>query len=1235
MRKYVRKLSIFIAIAILLAMIIATFSLFNITAFAEESHGYFTAEQYTDSDRLLNADGSLSDKKIQKFAEEVKALKNISIIEDITGVIPLEYLESDESGVFSYMGKEYGFYIQKFDRKFYMLLIDFIFEEYGGYNDQYRVRIEPILQQSFYRTKDRGENVWVKDNDDRYDVYVANPGFMAEIANANSLNYGDEGYSMRNDDGLIIRQTRVNYGGLYEPSTRTKVNAIEEYAAHVLIGVAKYLLPLLFGEQGKDMAEIISYTEDIVNMIEETQKLYEAFQKKEFECNSEKWIGTAWSRDKQLTSGQDYFLRNMTIAPIPDILLSTEGSYAEAIVLLDDTNSRTSLLQACTFDIVSASNLYEPLPNPEGTSRFGTYSVRTLYDDKSHVEMKSNPTLDTSVYLLPKGDQFVDFTPKYSGEYTFQLPLGTYLKLDGTKNSRFTLNEGEKYTFRLVSNLDTKIIDKLSCVVRDYSSSETYQISPNSSKVIAYQPSSSNYLVLNANTNVGILDENWNEVVPANSNRTFINFIKGKTYYILLKNNSSSTVNAKVTFSAPASIALGQDTIITSDKKVVSFTGANYTADYELSMTNISCAVSVTDNAGNSLVTGSRNENNKRIYTFRLPANEICYFDFAQADGSNTVTVSVLNTICNWKINGEIATSYRVRLKPNASYTITAEYSIDGNTFVKVENIYLSSSASNVTFSNNTLYIPTLSNGTEIILIPSAIANHSLIIEVDDMITKLHLNHNGGTGYIDEINVELYKTIPSSTFKAPTRTGYRFLGYYNGTSENATLYISANMAGQVWDIDVDDAILYAHWARVEYTLTFYEDEDDEFPIYRTMYYGDAMPNIPFAPKKLGYSFVGYFTMPNGGGEKYYTRTSDMVDDKQSAQIYGYDHYYVEGMEFCYSSTRWQRESDLTLYAHWKPLSGSYSIEEIIENEGTYTYNTVLLTHGEKIYISPRKIPDGEFKYFVRDGKVLSDNPLEWTPSLTWKVTTGEVIPTESLIAVYAKKACVAEGTLITLADGRQVPVELLTGNESLLVWNLFTGQFDSAKILFIDKHETMQYNVINLEFSDGTSIKVIAEHAFWDCDLNKYVYLDKDASQYIGHWFSKQTTNTEGNYCNSKVQLVAVSIQEEYTTAYSPVTSSHLCYYVNGMLSIPGGIMGLFNIFDVNSETMTIDKQAMERDIIMYGVYTYEEFAAQLPISEEVFIAFNGQYLKVAMGKGLIDMETLQILVMRYERYFN
>lgn len=231
-------------------------------------------------------------------------------------------------------------------------------------------------------------------------------------------------------------------------------------------------------------------------------------------------------------------------------------------------------------------------------------------------------------------------------------------------------------------------------------------------------------------------------------------------------------------------------------------------------------------------------------------------------------------------------------------------------------------------------------------------------------------------------------------------------------------------------------------------------------------------------------------------------------------------------------------------------------------------------------------------------------------------------------------SCVAEGTLITLADGSLKAVEDLTGNEELLVWNLLTGNFDTAPILFIDSDPESVYEVIKLTFSDGTVVEVIDEHAFWDFNLNKYVFLRADASQYIGHWFNKQTTDDNNNLIWTEAQLISVNIVEKTTSSWSPVTYGHLCYYVNGMLSMPGATEGLINIFDVDPETLSYDEEAMEEDIETYGLFTYAEFSELFPVSQTIFNAFNAQYLKVAIGKGLITLEEIGNLIELYSEFF-
>lgn len=244
-------------------------------------------------------------------------------------------------------------------------------------------------------------------------------------------------------------------------------------------------------------------------------------------------------------------------------------------------------------------------------------------------------------------------------------------------------------------------------------------------------------------------------------------------------------------------------------------------------------------------------------------------------------------------------------------------------------------------------------------------------------------------------------------------------------------------------------------------------------------------------------------------------------------------------------------------------------------------------------------------------------------------------PNGVLYAKWNGKACVTPGTLITLADGTQKAVEELTGDEMLLVWDMFNGTFSAAPILFIDSDPINAYEVITLTFADGTEVEVIDEHGFWNVDLNEYVFLRADAAKYIGDKFNKQTVDANGNMTYTAVELVGVSISTEYTTAWSPVTYGHLCYYVNGMLSMPGATTGLINIFEVDPDTMKIDEEAYAEDIAEYGVYTYEEFTEEIAeVPELIFNAFGGPHLKVAIGKGILTEDMILDLISRYSEFF-
>ena len=79
---------------------------------------------------------------------------------------------------------------------------------------------------------------------------------------------------------------------------------------------------------------------------------------------------------------------------------------------------------------------------------------------------------------------------------------------------------------------------------------------------------------------------------------------------------------------------------------------------------------------------------------------------------------------------------------------------------------------------------------------------------------------------------------------------------------------------------------------------------------------------------------------------------------------------------------------------------------------------------------------------------------------------------------------------------------------------------------------------------------------------------------------------------------------------------------------MPGGISGLFNIFEVDTKAMKYDSAKMHSDIEKYGLFTYADFEELIP--EYMYDAFNGNILKVAIGKGMLTWEDIQTLAERY-----
>lgn len=221
--------------------------------------------------------------------------------------------------------------------------------------------------------------------------------------------------------------------------------------------------------------------------------------------------------------------------------------------------------------------------------------------------------------------------------------------------------------------------------------------------------------------------------------------------------------------------------------------------------------------------------------------------------------------------------------------------------------------------------------------------------------------------------------------------------------------------------------------------------------------------------------------------------------------------------------------------------------------------------------------------------------------------------------------CVTGDTLVTLSDYTKKRIDELSYDDELLVWDFYKGSYSKAKPAIIFNHTIADNTVIKLGFDDGSVIKAVNIHQFFDKTLNCFVDITAETAQkFIGHEFAKADKD---GYKTAKLE--SFDITGEYTPAYGVISQVHYNIVTEDFITcdFESSDTGLFNYFSV-AENMIYDTQKMNADIESYGLYSYEDFQDYL--TAEQFEAFNVKYMKVSVGKGQYTYDGIVELIKKY-----
>ena len=516
------------------------------------------------------------------------------------------------------------------------------------------------------------------------------------------------------------------------------------------------------------------------------------------------------------------------------------------------------------------------------------------------------------------------------------------------------------------------------------------------------------------------------------------------------------------------------------------------------------------------------------------------------------------------------------------------------------------------------------------------------------------------TVYVDSVASGIYPTLPT-----PEKVGYTFLGWFYGETQ-----VQSGEALKT----TDDHVLTAKWSRqIVVNLDSGVDDIADSVIYVNSGEGAVYPELPTL-EKSGNAFIGWFygeeqvsagdavktaedhvlvakwktvTVitfdPNGGSLEntyvnvdldtetvYPTLPTPTAKDGQSFAGWYYGDTKVEsGNVFAFNG-----EHTLVAKYNYQIVEGTIdgvtmtlsvngqtiNLNDYVPAGATVTITITFNKSTNSLYV--RDESGNNLSIFKSDGTELGTSVSNGTYTFTMPASKVKIQATSS------GGGCVTGDTLVTLADGTQKRVDALDGTEVLLVWDFYEGKYTISPVGAIVNHGYDIANEVTMKFSDGTSIKALRGHGFFDITENKFVIIDEfNINDYIGHAFARY--DDEGN-CETTI-LVDYSVKSTYNEIWTIVSAVHFNCVLNGLLTLsptdfpdsPSYLMP----FEIG-EDMKYDEAAMQADIEAYGQYTYQEFSEYC--TYEQFVGLNFANWKVAVGKGYITFDEIVYLIETY-----
>ena len=130
------------------------------------------------------------------------------------------------------------------------------------------------------------------------------------------------------------------------------------------------------------------------------------------------------------------------------------------------------------------------------------------------------------------------------------------------------------------------------------------------------------------------------------------------------------------------------------------------------------------------------------------------------------------------------------------------------------------------------------------------------------------------------------------------------------------------------------------------------------------------------------------------------------------------------------------------------------------------------------------------------GTVTVNNVFKYYTWTTWSNGTTDwqtaAEHTEHSYTLVFTMTCLTGDTLITMSDGSEKRIDTIKVGDKVLSYNPETGNLEEDEVTYSDSTENKQHNNFDVwTFGDGTIIKTVHRHRFYNIERNAMVYMDE------------------------------------------------------------------------------------------------------------------------------------------------